>query len=313
MPEKQLWYKKYRPKLISEYVFKDEELKKRITKWVKDGSIPHLTFAGPPGTGKTSLVYALIGSLDVEREDFLFINAGLNRGIDTIRSDILSFAENGGWGEIRVVLLDEADGLTTLAQESLTGVMDTYSDNVRFIFTSNRVQGIAEKLRSRGQVITMDALDEEEYAMKLVGILDAEGYDGQGSLDTVIQLTERYYPDLRKAIDTLQDAAGDDKVVIWSGSEAEGSKAWEEELRRLVREKASVAEIRAFAAGLQGGQTEDALRALYDDPDCLADLNLDWAKKRRAYVIIADALARHKDVTYPDVNLVGAILEIHLL
>ena len=313
MTETALWYKKHRPSLISGYVFKNEELKDRVTGWVKKGAIPHLTLAGPPGTGKTTLALALTHSLDLEPADVLFISAGLNRGIDTIRADVLSFAENGGWSGLRVVILDEADGLTTLAQESLTGVMDTYSDDLRFIFTSNRIQGIAEKLRSRGQSIIIDALDEESFAMKMVEILNAEGYDGEGSIDTVVQLTEQFYPDLRKAIDTLQDAAGIEKVVTLRGNEGEGDKAWEEELRRLMRIHATVATWRKFAADLQGSQTEDALRLLYDDPECIGQLKLDPVKERQAYIIIADALTRHKQVTYPDVNLVGALLKIQLL
>lgn len=311
--EKQLWYHKHRPKLVSEYVFKDEDLKDRVVRWVKEETLPHLVITGPPGTGKTTLAHVIRASMGVEPEDFLFINASLNRGIDTVRSDIVGFAENGGWGGIRLVVLDEADQLSTVAQDSLRGVMDTYSDSVRFIFTGNRLQGISQAIRSRAMCFVMDALDEDQYAMRLMEILEAEGYDSQASMDALVTVCERHYPDLRKAIDTLQEAAGDDKVVTLSDGGGDEEKGWESELRRLVGVKAPVTTLRQFAAGLQGAQTEEALRFLYDDDECLQQLNLTPDQFRDAYLIVADHLTRHRKMMYPDVNLVAALLKIQKL
>ena len=76
---------------------------------------------------------------------------------------------------------------------------------------------------------------------------------------------------------------------------------------------APITQLRQFAAGLQGTEAEQALKFLYDDPECLGQLELDPVQERQAYVIIADHLAIHKNMTYPDVNLVGAILKIQLL
>lgn len=309
-----LWYKKYRPDNLVDYVCKNEDLRERLVEWVTKGKLPHVVLEGPPGTGKTTLAMILKNEFGIEDGDFLFINASLKSGIDTIRTDIVSFAENGGWGGTRLIVLDEADRLSLAAQDSLRGVMDAYGGSVRFIFTCNRIQGIAPALRSRCQVVTLDALEDEDFILRLAAILAEEDYDAEGSSDTLIELHQMFYPDLRKAIDTLQDAAGDDKIVTLREGGASGANDWEVELLSLVsRDNVPVVEVRQFAANLQGSQAEQALKYLYDNSAWVGRRNLDLEAEREAYIVIAKHLALHKSMTYPDVNLVDAILQIQRL
>ncbi len=104
MSAKQLWTEFYRPKSITEYVFKDLKQKNQIEKWIKDGALPHLLFSGVQGTGKTTLAKVLFQELKVEAYDILEVNASRDNGVDFIRDTITRFAETIPFGEFKYVL-----------------------------------------------------------------------------------------------------------------------------------------------------------------------------------------------------------------
>ena len=66
---KELWTTKYRPTLITEYVFRDEAQKAQVKSWLNDGTVPHLLFSGSAGTGKTTLAKVLLNELGVDEGD----------------------------------------------------------------------------------------------------------------------------------------------------------------------------------------------------------------------------------------------------
>ena len=80
-----LWVEKYRPKNITEYVFRDKRLKDQVEHWIKDGVLPNLLFAGPAGTGKTSVSKMLMRELGIDPGDVLEINASSEGRIADIR------------------------------------------------------------------------------------------------------------------------------------------------------------------------------------------------------------------------------------
>src|SRR3989338_6731765 len=136
MPEKdfsyaEMWTEKYRPKDFSELVGQ-EEIVKRVKALTNSQNIPHLLFAGPAGTGKSSLSLIIVKDLfgKTWRENYLELNASDERGIDVVRQKVKDFARTKALGNIpfKVIFLDEADALTKEAQQALRRTMENYTN-----------------------------------------------------------------------------------------------------------------------------------------------------------------------------------------
>jgi len=133
MKEHSLLVEKYRPTNISNYVG-NESIKNTIKKYIKQNDIQNLLFYGPAGTGKTTLAKLITNNIDC---DYLYINASDERGIETIRDKVAGFASTASFKSIKIIILDEADFLTIMAQASLRNVIETFSRSTRFILTCN--------------------------------------------------------------------------------------------------------------------------------------------------------------------------------
>lgn len=108
MKENTLFVEHYRPIKLDNYVG-NENIKKVIKQYLDQDDIQNLCFYGPAGTGKTTLAKLIVKNLDC---DYLYINASDERGIDTIRDKVTSFASTASFKSLKVVILDEADFLT---------------------------------------------------------------------------------------------------------------------------------------------------------------------------------------------------------
>ena len=154
-----LWVEKYRPKTLADCVL-PSRLKKTFTDIVKSGEIPNLLLCGSAGVGKTTIARAISSDLNM---DVLFINASLENGIDVLRSRISQFASSMSLtGNKKLVILDEADNMTTALQTALRGFIEEFSKNCRFVLTGNFPQKIITPLHSRCSVIDFTLRDKEE-------------------------------------------------------------------------------------------------------------------------------------------------------
>jgi DNA polymerase III delta prime subunit len=194
-----IWCEKYRPSTLDEIVL-DKSTKNYFNKVQQDKNIPNVLFVGKPGIGKTSLAKIIVK--DILKCQYLYINASDENGIDTIRTKVLNFAQTKSlFGQIKVIVLDECDGLSIDAQKALRNSIEEYHDLTRFILTANYKHKIIPALQSRCQIFDIN-YDKNEYLTKLISIVKAE--EIKINKENFTNIVNSCYPDFRKGINTLQ-------------------------------------------------------------------------------------------------------------
>ena len=262
--EHTLLVEKYRSSKLDEYVG-NENIKKTISQYLDQNDIQNLIFYGPAGTGKTTLAKLIVQNLDCSH---LYINASDERGIDTIRDKVSSFASAASFSPLKVVILDEADFLTIQAQASLRNVIETYSRTTRFIMTCNFVERIIDPLQSRCQVLKIIPPSKKEVAVHLAKIMahEAISYD----VEDIKVIVNQYYPDLRKCLNTIQLSTQDQKLVI-DKSVLVSSNYMTQVLKELSNAKPNWRNIRQIIANANVNDFEELYRYLYDNASKYAD------------------------------------------
>lgn len=210
----EMWAEKYRPKRLSEIV-DQKEIVERLKSLTKSKNVPHCIFAGPPGTGKTTAALCLTRDLygEAYREHIMELNASDERGIDVVRETVKTFARVKSIGEIpfKIMILDEADNMTSDAQQALRRTMERYTGTCRFVLCANYSGRIIEPIQSRCAPFRFTYLPREEHDRYLKEIAEKEKVKVSAEgLDAIFEVCGG---DLRRAINTLQSAASLGKPI----------------------------------------------------------------------------------------------------
>jgi DNA polymerase III delta prime subunit len=297
-----IWVEKYRPAKLDDII-----LDKRTLKIVKEfkNEIPNLLFVGNPGTGKTTLARVIVN--DILGCNYLYINASDESGIDTIRHNITNFAQTKSFdGGVKVVILDEADGLTPQAQAALRNTMETFAKYCRFILTANYKHKIIPALQSRCQAL--DIKPVVELAVKrCYYILKNENVKVSDEQKIkFIQLVKRHFPDLRKAINELQKNVIDSELCI--ASVTSDNELLETVYKKIVSQKSL--EARKYLI-----ENEDRFQGDYDTLlanflNYIYNTNLQDAQKKAFIANIADHLYKSAFVVDKEINAFACLVNL---
>jgi replication factor C small subunit len=210
------WVEKYRPRDLDQVV-NQKGIVKRLKQFIKDKSMPHLIFAGPAGTGKTTSALAIVRELYGRKmavnTTYLELNASDARGIDVIRTYIKDFAKARPPMEIpfKILILDEADNMTSPAQQALRRTMENYTKNCRMILICNYSNKIIPPIQSRCVVFRFSSLRNEDIKERVKFIAKEENIViTPNGLNALVDVSKG---DCRRAINYLQSCGTISKKI----------------------------------------------------------------------------------------------------
>ena len=209
-----LWEEKYRPQNLKELI-----VPQRIRTIFENGVVQSMLLYGTAGIGKTSAAKAICKQF---KHNTLYLNMSETTGVDTIRETIMEFALNQSIlhydNPIKVVILDEMDGMSQQAYAALRATMEKCSTNTRFIGTCNYIEKIPDPIQSRFLKIDFNFSSEEINEVKkgqILRVMEICKKEGLNiSREAVAKLVLTYYPDFRSIVKKLHRFSLEGKTSI---------------------------------------------------------------------------------------------------
>ena len=306
MAIKQLWFDKYRPKTLDEYIFQDEQQKSKIHQMVAAGEVPHLMLTGVQGSGKTALTKILIDALGVDEMDLMEVDASKKNSVEFVRDELIPFCETLPMGKLKIIHLAEFDYMSQAAQGTLRETLGGDTSTFRFIATCNYENRIIPALRSRFQVMRFKALNEDEIFIQLANMLISEGVDVDP--DVVLTYIKQAYPDVRQMINNIEFN------VVNGVLRAPNAGAAGADYKFKVLELLGQGDFEAIYELILKQVAAEDIEGVYEFlwqnlnliPQCKASKDV----YRKVVLLIADALRAHAVAAFPHVTFQALCIRI---
>lgn len=204
-----MWVEKYRPHKLSDIVNQIEIVGSLKALIANPTDMPHLLFSGSAGVGKTTAALCISNEVlgEYAKEYTLELNASDERGIGMVREKVKKFSRFAGMADapFKLIILDEADEMTSDAQTALRRIIEDTARYCRFILIANNISKIIDPIQSRCATFKFTTIPEEDLIARLGEIAKKEKVkaDKKG-LKAIYDYSEG---DLRHAINLMQAAA----------------------------------------------------------------------------------------------------------
>lgn len=301
-----IWAQAYRPKTVDDCILPDR-LKTPFRTYVKNKNVPNLILTGSPGVGKTTVAEAMCHEIGC---DWIKINGSDERGIDTFRSKISNYASVMAMqGGRKIILIDEADGLTPEAQAAMRSAIEQYSHNVSFVLTCNFKSKILDALQSRNPPIEFRLSGQEKVEMaklfyvRVCEILDTEKVKYDKAV--IPKIIMKFFPDYRRILGELQHYAAQTNNNIDVGILANSIDDSIKDVIGFMKDK-DYKNVRQWAAR-NAGDAAHVFRSLYSALETITG-----STYPHAVLFIADYQYKAAFCADQEINLVACLTEIML-
>ena len=211
-----MWVEKYRPSKLSDLINQKETVSSLKSLLKNQSEIPHLLFSGNAGVGKTTTALCLSREILGDRfNDYVLeLNASDERGINMVRERVKKFSRFAGLDTeipFKIIILDEADEMTSDAQTALRRIIEDTAKYCRFILIANNISKIIAPIQSRCAIFKFTKIDEKEISIYLKSLASKEKVKvDEKSLKSISEFSGG---DLRQAINLLQAAASSGNIT----------------------------------------------------------------------------------------------------
>jgi len=300
-----LWVEKYRPKTLSEMVLSPEN--RNYFSSLK-GEVPNLLFVGTPGIGKTTIAKIIVQ--DILQCQYLYINASDENGIDTIRSKVSGFSQVKSIdGNIKIVILDEADGITIDGQRALRNTMEEYSAYTRFILTANYKHKIIPAIQSRTQYFDLNP-NINDVVGRVLNILKAENITIPTTEKVnLVKVIKDNFPDIRKIVNTVQKYCVTGTLQVTNNINTKGITS---EIHEFIKSNKLI-DLRKYLIENESDFQSDYSSVLKGYLNFLYESDVKDDKKREAIIVIAEYLYRDALVLDKEINAYACFLNLSKL
>lgn len=295
-----LWVEKYRPDTLDGYIC-NQETRDKFQKYIDEQTIPHLLFAGQAGTGKSTSAKLLINNISC---DHIKINGSTDRGIEIIRTKVMNFVETSGFNNLKIILIEEADQLTSDAQDALRFITEEYSAHARFIMTCNNKFDISGPLRSRLVDVPLIQPTLPEIAKHLINILNQENVSF--NIQDIGTIVKTYFPDTRSMVKILQDNIINNNLKL--STNFNNLSDLIENIINIINNndinKIKFNNIRQLVNNINNINYNNLYTGLYENAKNIKKDELD------VILIIADMIHKSINIPDPEINFMATILKI---